>query len=204
VLLKQLEQASVRFRVGEITRTDVAQAEARLASARADMTNASAQLAVSRARYVQLVGQSPGTLDGDFTLPALPQNLDTALQLASEISPTILIAKANERVSEKDVKIAKGSFSPTLTSNVNYNFQEGGSTFINESESFTYGLRANAPIFQGGARISQIRQAKANNAGDKHRITEAERQVTAQVTSAWEQLTAARATISQRGIGGIS
>ena len=195
VLLKQLEQAEVRFRVGEITRTDVAQAQARLAGARANLSNASAQLAVSRARYTQLVGQMPGTLEAQLPTPVIPDSRDDATVLAMQIAPPVLAAKSNEQASKRAVKIAKGQFSPTIGLTASYQYAEEPNTFITESEVFAYGLRVNVPIFQGGTRFSQIRQAKANNESDRHRIYEAERQVTAQVVSAWEQLAAARATI---------
>lgn len=196
VLLRQLEQAQVRFRVGEITRTDVAQADARLAGSRANLTNASAQLAVSRARYVQLVGQSPATLIGETQPPAIPASLDDAKALALQVAPAVLVAKATERASERAIKIAKGNFAPRITANADYQFAEEPSTFISETDSYTYGVRANLPIFQGGARLSQVRQAKATNESDRQRIFEAERQTTAQVVAAWEQLNAANATIT--------
>lgn len=200
VLLQQLEQAQVRFRVGEITRTDVAQADARLAGARANLTNASTQLAISRARYVQFVGQSPATLVGDTQLPAIPASLDDAKALALQVAPAVLIAKATERASDRAVKIAKGTFAPRITANADYQFAEEPSTFIGETDSYTYGLRASLPIFQGGVRFSQVRQAKATNESDRQRIIEAERQTTAQVVAAWEQLNAANATITSSQI----
>ncbi|MEO1151792.1 MAG: TolC family outer membrane protein [Pseudomonadota bacterium] len=196
VLLQQLDQAQVRFRVGEITRTDVAQADARLAGARANLTNASAQLAVSRARYVQLVGQSPASLEADTPPPLLPASLDDAKTMALQVAPAILTAKATERASKRAVKIAKGNFAPRITANADYQFAEEPSTFITETDSYTYGVRANLPIFQGGARFSQVRQAKATNESDRQRIVEAERLTTAQVVAAWEQLNAANATIT--------
>jgi len=195
VLLRQLDQAEVRFRVGENTRTDVAQASARVAGARAALTSASSQLSISRARYVELVGQSPGTLEVDGPEPVLPKSLEEAKTLAMEIAPAILIAKAGEEVSRRSVKIAKGSFAPTITATANYQFADEPSTFIQRSENFAYGARVNLPIFQGGARLSQVRQAKANNDADRQQIYATERQVTAQVVSAWEQLLAARANI---------
>ncbi len=195
VLLRQLDQASVRFRVGEITRTDVAQADARLAGARANLSSASAQLAVSRARYVQLVGQSPATLDGEIPLPVLPTSVDEATNIAREIAPAILIARATERASKRGHKIAKGSLSPTVTATASYQYAEEPNTFIVETDTFAYGARVNVPIFQGGTRLSQIRQTKAQNDADRQRIYEAERQIKAQVISAWEQLTAAQANI---------
>lgn len=195
VLFKQLEQAQVRFRVGEITKTDVAQAEARLAGARSNLTNASTQLAVSRAVYVQLVGQSPGTLETNLPSPTLPATLDEAVSLAREIAPSILIARSTEEASQRGIRVARGRFAPTITATANYQFAEEPSTFISESETFAYGARINVPIFQGGNRFSQVRQAKAVNDRDRQRIYEAERLVQAQVVSAWEQLTAAKANI---------
>jgi len=200
VLLKQQEQAQVRFRVGEITRTDVAQADARLAGARADLTNASAQLAVSRSRYAELVGQLPGSLEPEPPAPALPPSLDAAKTLGREIAPAVLVARATERASKRNVKIAKGAFSPRATVNADYQFADGSSPFILENENFSYGARVNVPILQGGARLSRIREAKALNDRDRQRIFEAERQVEAQIISAWEQLQAATATIESANV----
>ena len=82
VLQRQLEEASARFEVGEITRTDVAQSEARLAQSEADLANAQAQLSVSRASYAAVVGQSPGDLAPMPVLPGVPNDFDAALDVA--------------------------------------------------------------------------------------------------------------------------
>ena len=79
VLRRQLDEANARFEVGEITRTDVAQAQARLASSDADLATARAQLSVSRAAYAAVIGQAPGTLEALPPLPAAPADFDTAL-----------------------------------------------------------------------------------------------------------------------------
>ena len=89
VLQRQLEEASARFEVGEITRTDVAQSESRLAQSEADLANARAQLSVSRAAYAAVVGQAPGDLEPMPTLPGIPTDFDAALDVALADNPGI-------------------------------------------------------------------------------------------------------------------
>jgi outer membrane protein len=90
VLQKQLEESRARFDVGEITRTDVAQSEARLAAAQALLQSSQAQLAVSRANYAALVGQNPGDLAPEPSLAyLLPGNVDDAFDVAEKFNPQL-------------------------------------------------------------------------------------------------------------------
>ena len=196
VLLRQQEMAAVRFEVGEITRTDVAQADARLAGARAELSRAQGDLAVARATYAQLVGQAPGELEKVETLPELPETLDAAKAVASEFAPAIVGALEQSEVSRRQVAIARGALLPSVSLTAGYQYAEEPSTFVDSNEQFAYGARATVPIFLGGLNYSRIREAKANHDSDRSRLQEAERQVEAQVTAAWERLVAARAIIT--------
>ncbi|MCA8888149.1 MAG: TolC family outer membrane protein [Parvularculaceae bacterium] len=196
VLLRQQEEASLRFEVGEVTRTDVAQADARLAQSRAQLTTAQARLAVSRATFAQIFGMSPATLEENPELPPTPATLDEAMQVAAELSPVIIRAKMTEQASRRGVAIAKGAFSPTVSLTASYQYADEPSSFVLDDEQFAYGARASIPIFLGGLNISRVREAKALNEADRRRVDEADRQARAQVTSAWEQLSAARANIN--------
>lgn len=193
VLLRQLDEANLRFEVGEITRTDVAQAKARLAGARAQLTNSQAQLAVSRASFTQLMGQNPETLDDDPVLLPVPDTREAAIALGRVYAPAVLAAAANEKISAKDIAIAKGALSPTVSVVAQYQYAENTARSLVSDERFAYGARASIPIFQGGRNLSRIREARALNDADRQRIEEARRSVDAQVTAAWEQLAAAKA-----------
>ncbi|MEM1397320.1 MAG: TolC family protein, partial [Pseudomonadota bacterium] len=87
VLVRQQEQVELRFDVGDVTRTDVAQSSARLAGARANLASAQAQLAVSRAQFKQFVGDAPGTLEEDPVLPTPPGGYEDTVTLARGIAP---------------------------------------------------------------------------------------------------------------------
>lgn len=195
VLFRQQEMASVRFEVGEITRTDVAQADARLAGARADLSRALGDLAVARAAYAQLVGQAPGELEAVDYLPDLPETLDAAQALAFEFAPASVGAREQAEISRRQVAIARGALLPSVSLTAGYQYAEEPSTFVGSDEQFAYGARATVPLFLGGINYSRIREAKALHSSDRSRLLEAERLVTAQVTAAWERLVAARAII---------
>lgn len=195
VLLRQKREAELRFEVGEVTKTDVAQADARLAQSRAQLTTAQARLAVSRASFAEIIGQAPETLDANPDLPPAPASLDDALSIAAQGSPAIVRAKMAEEASRRNVAVAKGAFSPTVSLTASYQYADEPSTFFTRTEQFAYGARASVPIFLGGLNISRVREANALHDADRRRIEEAERRATAAVTSAWEQLSAARANI---------
>ncbi len=195
VLLRQQEMAQARFDVGEITLTDVAQADARLAAARADMSNAQGNLAISRAAYARLVGQLPGDLEPVEGLPQLPETIGDAQVIAAEFAPPLIMAREQSEISRRQVKIAKGALLPTVSLTASYQYADQPSSFVSRDEQFAYGARASIPLFFGGDNYSRIREAKALHASDRARVDEAERQVTETVTAAWQQLTVARAVI---------
>ncbi len=195
VLLRQQREANLRFEVGEVTKTDVAQADARLAQSRAQLTTAQARLAVSRATFAEIIGQAPSSLEEDPVLPVVPVTLDEALSIAAQGSPAVVRAKMAEEASRRNVAIAKGAFAPTVSLTASYQYAEEPSSFIDNDEQFAYGARASVPIFLGGLNISRVREARALNEADRRRIEEAERRAIAAVTGAHEQLAAARANI---------
>lgn len=194
VLLRQLDEAQARFRVGEVTRTDVSQAEARLARARASLSGAQAQLAISRARYVELVGEAPGTLQ-EAQAPLLPESLAAAQGVARVYAPAAVVARENASASRRQVAIARGEFLPTVSLTAGYQYADEPSSFALSDEQFVYGARASVPLFLGGRNMSRVREARALAESAEASVEEAERRVAAQVTGAWEQLLASRATI---------
>lgn len=193
VLGRQREMAQARFEVGELTRTDVAQAEARLAEARARLSQAQGELAIARSAYAELVGQLPGDLQPVETLPELPESLETAQAIAAQYAPALISAREAAEVSRRQVNIARGAFAPSVSLTAGYQYAEEPSTIIRNSEEFSFGARASMPIFLGGLNFSRVREAKALHLSDRSLVEAAERNVDAQTISAWERLIAARA-----------
>lgn len=196
VLLRQQREAQLRFDVGEVTKTDVAQADARLAQSRAQLTTAQARLAISRAIFTEIIGQAPGALEDNPALPPAPASVEEAQSIAAQGSPAVVRARMAEEASRRNIAVAKGAFAPTISLTATYQYAEEPSSFVNKDEQFAYGVRASVPLFLGGLNISRVREARALNDADRRRIEEAERRAAGAVTGAWEQLTAARANIN--------
>ena len=115
VIDEQLRQTQDRFNVGEVTRTDVAQAEARLAAARSEASLAEATLRNSIAVYRQVIGVEPAQLAPGRPLDRLtPRNVDAALKVALNEHPAIKARQHAVDVAELQVKIEQGALAPQL------------------------------------------------------------------------------------------
>ena len=114
VLQTNLQASRDRFQVGDLTRTDVAQSEARLALARAQLQSAEAQLITSRENYVELVGAAPVALQPPPELPNLPDSPQTAVTVALNNNPTLLAAQKQRDATRYDVAVAKANRLPKL------------------------------------------------------------------------------------------
>jgi outer membrane protein len=200
VLGRQLEESRARFEVGEITRTDVAQSEARLAAARAQLSSAQAQLAISRANYAAIVGQNPGELAPEPSLaPLLPTNVEEAFAKAEQNNGGVLAAGYLERASRARVAAARAQRRPTLSLRgglgVNGDANGDNSPFQDYDRALTASVVATMPIFTGGLTSSQIRQAGERNNADRIAIEGARRDVLQDVAQAWNQLLGQRANL---------
>ncbi|THD58094.1 TolC family outer membrane protein [Phenylobacterium sp.] len=198
VLQKQLEESRARFDVGEITRTDVAQSESRLAAEQSLLSSATAQLAVSRANYAAAVGQNPGELAPEPSLAfLLPPNADEAFAVAEKFNPTLRGQEYAEQASRARVAQARAERMPTVTLHAEYGFTGIVEPF--NSGLYSSDLLGQAtfsmPIFTGGLNNSRIRQSVERNNTDRIGIETQRRQVLQTITQAWSQLIAARANI---------
>ena len=198
VLERQLQASQDRFRVGEVTRTDVAQSEARLENAKSALLTADAALATSRAQYGRVVGQTPGTLDTPEMKPELPTDLDTAIELAMELSPGVLAARHNEEAAASGVRSAKGALLPTVgiqgswSDNTQSRFEPAANaTLSTSSQSKSIGVQVSVPLYGGGARYSDIRRAKQLRSQRRLDIHQAERVAQENVFVAWDNYRAA-------------
>ncbi|WP_269716405.1 TolC family outer membrane protein [Caulobacter sp. NIBR2454] len=198
VLQRQLDESNARFEVGEITRTDVAQSQARLAAARANLASSQAQLAVSRAAYAAVVGQNPGDLAAEPSLAqVLPATVDQAFDSAEQQNPQILAADFTEQASRARVAAAKAAHRPTigLAGTLGYTGHADPFDADEYDRQIRLSATANVPIFTGGLNSSRVRAAVERNNAARIAIETARRQVLQQVSASWNQLLGARANL---------
>jgi outer membrane protein len=157
VLRRQLEESRARFEVGEITRTDVAQSEARLAAAQSLLASAQAQLAISRSNYAAVVGQNPGDLEPEPTL-ILPATLDEAFDTAQQVNPAIRSAAFSEQASRSRVAAARADLGPTvgLRTQLGYSGALDPLDRRDFSRQFSASAVVSQPLYAGGLRRSRI------------------------------------------------
>ena len=186
VLNEQLKATRDRFDVGEVTRTDVAQAEARLSEAQATLSRAQADLKISHAAYQQVIGHPPGTL---ITPPSimhlLPNSIDEAMTLGDGENPLILAAVYEEEASLFVVQQIMGELLPNVTLEAQYDRRFDQSQSLEEIETTTVTGRVNVPFYQGGGVAARVRQAKETNIQRKKDVEDARLRVHAQVISQW-------------------
>ena len=198
VLEATLRQTRDRFNVGEVTRTDVAQAESRLAAGRSQLLTAESNYVTSKATYRQVIGVEPGKLVAATPVDRLsPPNLAGAAARASTEHPTITAAAYSVDVAVFQVKIAEGALYPTVTVQGSVQKQFGSATNLSNLESLSAAVagQVSVPIYQGGGEYATIRQAKETLGQRRLDLDTAREQIQATVTQAWGQLQAAKAQI---------
>ncbi len=196
VLRRQLLETQARFEVGEITRTDVAQAEARLANAEALYASAQANLAISRANYTSVVGETPTDLAAEPPLPGLPATIDLAFAAAERDNPAIRAADFQEQAANARVASARSAYRPTVAFSASGSSSGSLTTSIfDNSNALTGQLRASIPLFTGGLNDSRVRQALEQENAARITVETRKREANQQVSSAWNSLLAARAQL---------
>jgi outer membrane protein len=195
-LEEQLRATRDRFQVGEVTRTDVAQAEARLADAQSQLSAAIAQLQTSRAQYRQVIGSEPGNLtQGKPVDRLLPNSLEAAIGGGLSRHPAIEAAKHGADAALLQVNVAEASLLPTVTLEASYLRQFESSPQTDDMMTAQVLGRLTVPIYQGGAEYSLIRQAKETLGQKRIDIDVSREQVRAAVVQSWGLLQAAKAQI---------
>lgn len=211
VLSVNLEATRDRFEIGDLTRTDVAQSEARLALATSSLESARANLIRSKEIYIQLVGREPGRLEAPPPLPNLPETPDTAVNVALENNPDLISAREGREAAGFDRRAANASRLPTVSvftspsySNALNSVSSNIPGFQADNSSFTAqaGVRATIPLYQGGQPAAQIRQAQARLGQAQELEIAAEREVIAQTRASYASWKAAQDVIraSERAV----
>lgn len=195
-LKQQVQAAKDRFEVGEVTRTDVAQAEAREAGAEADLAASKAQLASARATYERVVGRPPVQLAEPPAAPPLPGTLEEAAGVARADNPQLVAARAQQEAAERGIDIAKGALRPKVgivgSAGVQETYQD--QTFRDSNVGLT--AEVTIPLFQGGLLNSKTRASRLEADRARYQRMAIEREVTAQTTSAWHTVLSAREAIA--------
>lgn len=196
VLERELNASRNRFEVGDVTRTDVAQSEARLASARANLISAQAQAVVAQQAYRRLVGRMPTDLAPLPPLPDLPPNLSDALHVAQARNPSLMAARFDEQASAEDVLIAKRQRLPTVGLGVNATYSKRDAGLISlDGFNPNIGVSASMPLTSGGQIAARVRQAQARQSELLEAISLADRQMTEQASNSMVLLESAEAVI---------
>ncbi len=192
VLKTNLQASSDRFEIGDLTRTDVAQSQARLALAEGDLRGAEANLIRSRENYVKLVGDAPIDLQPPPALLNLPQSVEDAVAIALNNNPDIEAANQRINASRADIGAARAARMPKLSATLGggynnnlHSIPAGNTVAENTTKSAAAGLSLTLPIFQGGRPSAQVRQAQSRSSQAIETYVATERDVIAQTRGAY-------------------
>lgn len=195
VLQRQLEATEDRFAVGENTRTDVAQAQSRVANAEAQRTAAEGDLTQSRAAYREVIGELPGELDFPPPPGGLPPELQEAIDQAAQENPDVIQAQWTQEAADDGVDDAIGVLLPSLSVEGSIAHNQDNTIDDQLTNSASIVGRLTIPIFQGGAEHSAVREAKQLRAQRQLEVDAARRTAVENATSAFESLRTAEAQI---------
>jgi len=195
VLASQLEATQDRFNVGEITRTDVHQAQSRLAGTTADRIQAQGTLESSRAAYANLMGEAPELLDAPNVALPLPASLDQALTLADQANPTVVAAEFDEKAAVDAIDSTRGQLLPSvdLSGSASRSLDTASKNYW--ANAYEAKVTMSVPLYQSGTVYSKLRQARQTASASRLSTDQTRRNVAEQVRTAWETLASTRARI---------
>jgi outer membrane protein len=197
VLARELKATQDRFAVGEVTRTDVAQAEARRAGAVSALDLARANLRTSLANYERTIGHPAGPVNdpGAPSLKVMPTSSQNAVGISMKESPTVVAALYREEAARYTVERIWGELLPEVRVDASYSRRYDVSATTDENEATTVTGRVNVPIYAGGEVHARVRQAKHTHVSRLQEIEQARTETQATVIAAWSRLAAARAQL---------
>ena len=210
VLTTNLEATSDRFEIGDVTRTDVAQSEARLSLGRANLVTARGRLATSEENYRRVIGKRPDALQPPPPLPPLPTSPEQAVQIALVSNPDLIAVTRQAEAAGFDVRSVRGSRLPTVSAlaegdYVNTLGGDVGTDFTGQSNprsgtATSVGVSARIPLYQGGLPAARIRQAQAIEGQVLEQRIATERAVVATARSAFATYQAATNAIASNNV----
>ncbi len=196
VLLRERRATEDRFKVGEVTRTDVAQAKARWARSVSSLDLARANLKTSRANYERVIGAPPNRLvEASAPLGRIPRTLQAAIAKAEQENPLLVAALYREQAARHTVDRIRGELLPQVDLEASYRERFDSSVGVDRTESAEVTGRLSVPIYQGGQVYSRVRAAKQTHISLLSEIERFRTEVRESVVSAWSQLQASRAQL---------
>jgi outer membrane protein/adhesin transport system outer membrane protein len=197
-LQRQLQATRDRFEVGEVTRTDVSQAQSALAGATAARIEAIGNLRTARAVYQRIVGVAPTALEAPPRQEGLPATLEEAVALAESDSPEVITAEFNERSAQAAVDAAFAELLPEITVTGELRHDEEPGSTVDSLDTASIVAEIRVPLYQAGLVSSQVREARYDAARLRVDVEDARRAAVEEAVSAWEELAAARASLESR------
>jgi TolC family type I secretion outer membrane protein len=194
-LRRQLQATQDRFEVGEVTRTDVAQADARLSGAIADRVRAEGELTAARADYRRVINQEPGRLVVPEPLRALPSSEVEAHQLAEVNNPNIAVAQFDLAAARADVDVALAALLPRLSVRGELTYADEPTLTQDWQRDASIGANLTVPLYQGGGEYARVRQTKQTVRQRQDDLEAVFRAVRNEVTAAWQALLTASTAI---------
>jgi outer membrane protein len=194
----QANEIEARFKEGDVTRTDLEQAQSQLATGRSNVATAFGNLEGSRAAYVAVVGENPGELAPLPPLKGVPATIDAAFDAATSDSPALLQAILTERASSEQIREQRAQSMPTVTAQAFYGFEgtampySSRTTYRDSSGTITFSL----PLFAGGLNVSKVRQAQEQYISSRLQIEVTRRNVIQAVAQNWNNLVAAERSMA--------
>ena len=196
VLTEQLKQTRDRFNVGEVTRTDVAQSESRLAAGRSQLLNAQSNYVTSTANYRRVIGVDPGRLAPGTPVDRFsPNALNRAIVDGEQQSPSVLAAMYGVDVAELAVKVSEGALYPILAVTASASKSWDPLYSVNKQTLASIVGQLTVPLYQGGGEYSAIRQSKETLGQQRLNLDVNRDQARETVVQSWGQLDAAKAEI---------
>ena len=195
VIGEQLRAAQERFDVGEVTRTDVAQAEARQAAARSLLAAQIGALKNSIEAFRRAVGAYPVDLQPPPPIPDVPDSVDQAIQIAMVEDPDILAARLERLAAGNDVRQAIGALLPQVSLQGRLSRTDTLDISRDSSSAASLGLQITIPFYDGGFTYSRIREAQAIVEAQDADVSTTMRDTAEQVGTAWADLQVAQASI---------
>nr|WP_244644198.1 TolC family outer membrane protein [Azorhizobium oxalatiphilum] len=195
-LQQELRATRDRFNVGEVTRTDVAQAEAQVADANYQVAQAVANLSATRAVYRQVIGVEPGSLTPPRSIEyMLPASVERAVSLGLSQHPAVQASKFAVDAAMFQVKMSEAGLSPVVSVQGQLSQSYDQSNAVDSASAAQVSLNLTVPIYQGGAEYSAIRQAKELLSQARIEVDVNRDTVRANAVQYWGALEAAKAQI---------
>ena len=187
ILTERLVVTKIQFDVGELTLTDVAQSEARLALAQADLLEARAKLKISNANYKAIIGNEPNNLLEYKKNIKLPDTVDDAILIAERNSPLLHFAEKTEKSSKYGLASARSMLSPVVS--IQGEFSNSKEVFMRDYNGDSYQITGSVsmPLFAGGLNWSNIRKAQELNNKDRYFLVESKRLIKKEIKTAFAE-----------------